>query len=119
MQTEEPIHEPCPGTSHNPCAPLRLHLSLMLPAPPPLCFQKYFQHGKFYLKGIFPLSFFFFFLLDEKPKGCKMQSFPPSRMRGNDADKKFNLPHHSSNRLQFLEMDRKAGVDEVDLGLRA
>lgn len=60
-----------------PRTPLRLHLSLVLPAPPPLCFQRYFQHGKFYLKGIFPLSLFFF-LLDEKPRGCKMQSFPPS-----------------------------------------
>lgn len=30
---------------------------------------------------------------------------------------KFNLPHHSSNRSQFWEMDRKAGVDEVDTGL--
>lgn len=47
-----------------PCTLLCLHLSFMLMAPPPLCFQRYFQHGKFYLKGIFPFSLspFFFFL---------------------------------------------------------
>lgn len=72
---EEPIHEACFGPFPVPCTLMRLHLSLMLMATPLLCFQRYFQHGKFYLKGIFPL---FFFPLDEKPRGYKMQSFPPS-----------------------------------------
>lgn len=48
-----------PSMSHVPWSLLCLHLSLMLTAPPPLCFQRYFQHGKFYLKGIFPPSFLF------------------------------------------------------------
>lgn len=47
----------CPGPFPVPCTLLCLHLSLMVMATPLLCFQRYFQHGKFYLKGIFPLFF--------------------------------------------------------------
>ena len=40
--------------------------------PSPLCFQRYFQHGKFYLKGIFPLSFFSLWMRSKGAVKCRV-----------------------------------------------